>query len=37
MAPLMAIEVARRGLTSDVKPSSDELEKMLKALNSPAK
>jgi chemotaxis protein MotA len=37
MAPLMAIEVARRGLTSDVKPSADDLEKMLKALNSPAK
>jgi hypothetical protein len=34
MAPLMAIEVARRGLTSDVKPSADDLEKMLKSLNS---
>jgi chemotaxis protein MotA len=30
MAPVMAIEVARRGLTSDVKPSADELEAMLK-------
>ena len=30
MAPIMAIEVARRGLTSDVKPSADDLEAMLK-------
>jgi chemotaxis protein MotA len=30
MAPIMAIEVARRGLSSDVKPSADELEAMLK-------
>jgi chemotaxis protein MotA len=30
MAPIMAIEVARRGLTSDVKPEADEMEKMLK-------
>lgn len=30
MAPIMAIEVARRGLSSDVKPSADELETMLK-------
>lgn len=30
MAPIMAIEVARRGLRSDVKPSSEELEAMLK-------
>ena len=30
MAPIMAIEVARRGLTSDVKPNADDLEKMLK-------
>lgn len=37
MAPLMAIEVARRGLTSDVKPSADELAAMLKSLNSPGK
>jgi chemotaxis protein MotA len=33
MAPMMAIEVARRGLTSDVRPSADALEVMLKALN----
>lgn len=37
MAPIMAIEVARRGLSSDVKPSADELEAMLKSLNSGAK
>lgn len=35
MAPLMAIEVARRGLTSDVRPTADDLETMLKALNKP--
>ena len=34
MAPLMAIEVSRRALTSDVKPSADALEAMLKSLNS---
>jgi chemotaxis protein MotA len=37
MAPIMAIEVARRGLTSDVRPTADELETMLKALNSQGK
>jgi chemotaxis protein MotA len=37
MAPIMAVEVARRGLSSDVRPSSDEMEAMLKALNSQAK
>jgi chemotaxis protein MotA len=31
MSPIMAVEVARRGLGSDVKPSSDDLEAMLKA------
>jgi chemotaxis protein MotA len=34
MAPIMAVEVARRGLASDVKPPSDSLEAMLKALSS---
>lgn len=34
MAPLMAVEVARRGLSSDVKPTSDQLEEMLKSLNA---
>ncbi len=37
MAPIMAVEVARRSLSSDVRPSADELEAMLKALNNPAK
>ena len=32
MAPVMAVEVARRALTSDVKPHSDELEAMLKGI-----
>jgi chemotaxis protein MotA len=30
MAPIMAVEMARRGLDSDVRPSADDLEKMLK-------
>jgi len=33
----MAVEVARRGLSSDVRPSAEELESMLKALNQPVK
>ena len=38
MSPIMAVEVARRGLSSEVKPTSDDLETMLKALNqTPAK
>jgi chemotaxis protein MotA len=37
MSPIMAVEVARRGLSSDVRPSADELETMLKALNTPGK
>lgn len=32
MAPLMAIEVARRGLPSHIKPTADELENMLKSV-----
>jgi chemotaxis protein MotA len=32
MAPIMAIEVARRGLPSDIKPSAEELENMLKGV-----
>ena len=32
MSPIMAVEVARRGLPSEVKPSADGLETMLKAL-----
>ena len=34
MAPVMAVEVARRGLPTEVKPSADDLEAMLKALNT---
>jgi chemotaxis protein MotA len=38
MSPIMAVEVARRGLSSEVKPSSDDLEAMLKAATqAPAK
>jgi len=33
MSPIMAVEIARRGLSSELKPSSDALETMLKALN----
>ncbi|HEX4120251.1 MAG TPA: flagellar motor stator protein MotA [Verrucomicrobiae bacterium] len=33
MSPIMAVEVARRGLYSDVKPSADGLEAMLKAVS----
>jgi chemotaxis protein MotA len=32
MAPVMAVEVARRGLSSEVKPSADELEAMMKSV-----
>ena len=37
MAPIVAVEVSRRGLSSDVRPTADEMETMLKALNSQAK
>ena len=38
MSPIMAVEVARRGLSSEVKPTADGLESMLKALSqTPAK
>ncbi|MGC8744136.1 MAG: flagellar motor stator protein MotA [Verrucomicrobiia bacterium] len=33
MAPIMAIELARRGLESEVKPSADELEAMVKSIS----
>jgi flagellar motor component MotA len=36
MSPIMAVEVARRGLYSDVKPSADGLETMLKSINQTA-
>jgi chemotaxis protein MotA len=37
MAPIMAVEVARRGLSSEVKPSADDLEIMLKAVGAAPK
>ena len=37
MAPITAVELGRRGLSSDLRPSAEELEQMLKALKSPAK
>jgi flagellar motor component MotA len=37
MAPMMAVEVARRGLSTDVKPPGDALEAMLKSVSSPGK
>jgi chemotaxis protein MotA len=36
MSPVMAVEVARRGLSSEVKPTADALEAMLKAVNQAA-
>jgi chemotaxis protein MotA len=32
MAPIMAVEMARRGLESDLRPSADELEALLKGI-----
>ena len=32
MAPIMAVEMARRGLESDLRPSADQLEKLLKGV-----
>ncbi len=37
MAPIMAVEVARRGLSSEVKPTAEELEAMLKAITAGGK
>src|SRR3984957_3518075 len=38
MSPIMAVEVARRGLSSEVKPGADDLETMLKTIGqAPAK
>ncbi len=34
MAPLMAIEMGRRGLSSELKPTADELEAMLKGVTA---
>jgi chemotaxis protein MotA len=37
MAPIVAIEVARRGLSQDVKPEADALETMVKSVTLPPK
>jgi chemotaxis protein MotA len=37
LSPMMAVELARRGLNSDVRPSADELEALLKGAAAPAK
>ena len=37
MAPIMAVEMARRGLSSELKPKADELEKLLKPLAASGK
>ena len=37
MAPVTAVELGRRGLSSDMRPSSEEMEQMFKALKAPAK
>jgi chemotaxis protein MotA len=37
MAPIMAVELGRRGLSSDLRPTADQLEVMLKPLNSAPK
>jgi chemotaxis protein MotA len=37
MAPVTAVELGRRGLSSDMRPSADELEKMFKALKPAGK
>jgi chemotaxis protein MotA len=34
LAPIMAVEIARRGLDEECKPEADELEKILKSLNA---
>ena len=34
MAPMMAVEMARRGLSSDVRPTAEGLETMLKGMSS---
>jgi len=35
MAPVTAVELGRRGLSSELRPTADELEEMLKPLKSP--
>jgi len=37
MAPIMAVEIGRRGISSDVRPTAEALELMLKSLAGPGK
>jgi chemotaxis protein MotA len=37
MAPIMAVELGRRGLSSELRPTADQLEALLKPLNSAIK
>jgi len=37
MAPITAVELGRRGLSSDLRPSAEEMEQMLKGLKVPPK
>lgn len=37
MAPVTAVELGRRGLSSDMRPSADEMEQMFKSLKTPGK
>jgi len=37
MAPVTAVELGRRGLSSELRPSADEMEQMFKALKAGAK
>ena len=37
MAPVTAVELGRRGLSSEIRPNAEEMEKMLKSLKSPPK
>jgi chemotaxis protein MotA len=36
MAPVTAVELGRRGMSSDLRPTADELEEMFKSLKGPA-
>jgi chemotaxis protein MotA len=36
MAPVTAVELGRRGLSSELRPSSEEMEAMFKSLKNPA-
>ena len=37
MAPITAVELGRRGLGTDIRPSAEELEQMLKSLKTQGK